>query len=54
MRNDVEVLFFFYVDFLEILRGLRRASDDRSESVEIFPKLSKIGDFEEYEAFPSL
>ena len=54
IRNDVKVLFFLCVDFLEILRSLRRAGDSGSESVEIFPKLGEIGDCEEYEAFPSL
>jgi hypothetical protein len=54
MRNDVEIRLFFCVDFIEVLRGLRRASDNGSESVEIPPKLSEIGDCEEYEAFPSL
>ena len=46
MRKDIVVRFFFYVDFLKILRGLRRASDNRSESVETLPKFSEIGDCE--------
>ena len=54
IRNDVEARLFLCVDSLEVLCGLRRASDTRSESVDIFPKLSEIGDCEEYEAFPSL
>ena len=51
MRKDIVVRFFFYVDFLKILRGLRRASDNRSESVETLPKFSEIGDCEVLEPF---
>ena len=54
MRNDVEVLLSFRMDFLEVLRGLRRASDNGSENVEILSKLSGIEDCEKYETFPSL
>lgn len=54
IRNDVKVLLILCVDFIEVLRGLGRASDSGSESVEILLKLSEIRDLEKYEAFPSL
>ena len=42
IRNDVEFRLFFCVNFLEVLRGLSRTSDNGSKSVEILPKLSEI------------